>query len=101
MTLKELLEKLKAFDCAALNEIEVSHYFATKGEYGYEEIVEDVMFDTNRKHIVLICKDQEQCLLESKTMVKYEKMEEKLKYLRLLFIAWFILVIIMSIIKCC
>ena len=28
-------------------------------------------------------------------------MEEKLKYLRLLFIAWFILVIIMSIIKCC
>lgn len=59
------------------------------------------MFYTNRKRIVLICKDQEQCLLESKTMVKYEKMEEKLKYLRLLFIAWFILVIIMSIIKCC
>lgn len=35
MTLKELLKKLKAFDCAALNESEVSHYFLTKGAYGY------------------------------------------------------------------
>lgn len=61
----------------ALNESEVSHYFVTKGAYGYEEIVEDVMFDHKRKRIVLICKDQEQCLCESKTMVKYEKIKEK------------------------
>ena len=78
MTLKELLKKLKAFDCAALNESEVSHYFATKGAYGgYEEIVEDVMFDPKRKRIVLICKVPEKCLWESNTMVKYEKMKEK------------------------
>lgn len=77
MTLKELLKKLKAFDCAALNESEVSHYFLTKGAYGYQEIVEDVMFDHKRKRIVLVCKDQEQCLWESNTMVKYEKMKEK------------------------
>ena len=36
MTLKELLKKLKAFDCAALNGGEVSHYFVTKDAYGYE-----------------------------------------------------------------
>lgn len=77
MTLKELLKKLKAFDCAALNESEVSHYFATKGAYGYEEIVEDVMFDPKRKRIVLVCKVPEKCLLESNIMVKYEKMKEK------------------------
>lgn len=49
ITLKELLKKLKAFDCAALNESEVSHYFVTKGAYGYvstdfnsiEELFED------------------------------------------------------------
>ena len=76
MTLKELLKKLKAFDCAALNGSEVSHYFASKG-YGYEEIVEDVMCDPKRNRIVLMCKDPEQCLWDSKTMVKYEERKEK------------------------
>ena len=77
MTLKELLKELKAFDCAALNGGEVSHYFVTKDAYGYEEIVEDVMYDPKRNRIVLICKDPEQCLWDSKTMVKYEEMKEK------------------------
>lgn len=77
MKLKELLKKLKAFDCAALNESEVSHYFVTKDAYGYEEIVEDVMFDPKRKRLVLICKDPEQCLWDSNTMVKYEERKEK------------------------
>jgi len=73
MKLKELLKKLRAFDCDALNESEVSHYFATKLGYGYEEIVEDVEFDPKRKRIVLLCKDPEQCLWDAKTMVKYEE----------------------------
>ena len=77
MKLKELLKKLKAFDCAALNESEVSHYFVTKDAYGYEEIVEDVMFDPKRKRIVLICKDPEKCLWDSNIMVKYEERKEK------------------------
>ena len=77
MKLKELLKKLKAFDCNALNESEVSHYFVTKDAYGYEEIVEDVMFDPKRNRIVLICKDPKQCLWDSKTMVKYEEREEE------------------------
>ena len=77
MKLKELLKKLKAFDCAALNEIEVSHYFVTKDAYGYEEIVEDVMFDPKHKRIVLKCKNPEKCLWDSKTMVKYEVRKEK------------------------
>ena len=77
MTLKELLKKLKAFDCPALNGSEVSHYFSTKLGYGYEEIVEDVMYDQKRNRIVLKCKEPEQCLWDNKTMVKYEERKEK------------------------
>ena len=35
MILKELLKKLKAFDCAALNGGKVSHYFVTKDACGH------------------------------------------------------------------
>lgn len=77
MTLKELLKKLKAFDCAALNGSEVSHYFVSRDAYGYEEIVKDVMYDPKRNRIVLICKDPEQRLWGSTTMVKYEEKKEK------------------------
>jgi hypothetical protein len=55
----------------------VAHYFVSKDTYGYEEIVEDVMYDQKRNRIVLICKDPEQCLWDSKTMVKYEERKKK------------------------
>lgn len=75
MILKDLIKKLKAFDCQALNNKEVAHYFVSKGAYGYEEIVQDVMFDPKNNRIVLICKDPEQKIWDSTIMVKCENDE--------------------------
>ena len=73
MTLKELINKLKAFDCDALNNKEVAHYFVSKNCYSYEEIVNDVYFDPSNNRIVLVCEDPKQKLWDTKNMVSYEE----------------------------
>lgn len=79
MILKDLIKKLKAFDCQALNSKEVTHYsvgyFVSKDVYGYEEIVQDVMFDPKNNRIVLICEDPKQKIWDSAIMVKCENDE--------------------------
>lgn len=72
MVLKEFIKKLKAFDCEALNNKEVSHYFVSKDAYGYEEVITDVMFDPKNNRIVLISEDPKQKLWDSNIMVKHE-----------------------------
>ena len=72
MVLNEFIKKLKAFDCEALDNKEVAHYFVSKGAYGYEEIITDVMFDPKNNRIVLISEDPKQKLWDSKIMVKHE-----------------------------
>ena len=72
MVLKEFIKKLKAFDCEALDNKEVAHYFISKDAYGYEEIITDVMFDPKNNRIVLISEDPKQKLWDSKIMVKHE-----------------------------
>lgn len=72
MVLKEFIKKLKAFDCEALDNKEVAHYFVSKDAYGYEEIITDVMFDPKNNRIVLISEDPKQKLWDSKIMVKHE-----------------------------
>lgn len=75
MILKDLIKKLKAFDCQTLNSKEVAHYFVSKDAYGYEEIVQDVMFDPKNNRIVLICEDPKQKIWDSAIMVKCENDE--------------------------
>lgn len=72
MVLKEFIKKLKAFDCEALNNKEVAHYFVSKDAYGYEEIITDIMFDPKNNRIVLISEDPKQKLWDSEIMIKHE-----------------------------
>lgn len=73
MTLKELIKKLKAFDCEALRDKEVSHYFATDLGYGYEEVVTDVKFDPKNGRIVLSCSKPKSIIWDSNLMLRVEE----------------------------
>ena len=45
MTLDELIKKLQSFNCKALKDKEVAHFFNTELGYCYAEKVIDVTFD--------------------------------------------------------
>lgn len=77
MTLGQLIKKLKAFDCPALRDKEVAHYFVSKNCYGYEEIVTNVSFDPKNGRIVLTCEDPKNKNWDSNIMVSYEDKKQK------------------------
>lgn len=79
MILKNFLKKLKAFDCEALNNKEVAHYFVSSNVNGYEEIVTDVVFDPKNNRIVLICDSPKQKLWDSSGFIKCESNERDRK----------------------
>lgn len=70
MSLGVLIDALKAFDCPAFRDMEVTHYFADKNLYSFKEDVKGVAFDTVNRKIVLICEDPEQFLWDGKNLMK-------------------------------
>lgn len=76
MTLRDFIKRLKAFDCEALRDCEVTHYFLSNSAYGYEEIVMDVTFDPKNGRIVLECEAPVAKLLPD-LMVRYKDKKEK------------------------
>lgn len=70
MKLGELIDALKAFDCPALRDMEVTHYFADKSLYSYKEDVNGVAFDTENKRIVITCDEPESYLWYPKNLMK-------------------------------
>lgn len=54
MKLKELIKKLKGFECDALKDKVVVHRFVTSNGYGYKEEVEDVYFDARNGAFVIV-----------------------------------------------
>lgn len=76
MTLRDFIKRLKAFDCEALRDCEVTHYFADKLAYGYEEKVRDVTFDPKSGRIVLECEPPVAKILPD-LMWRYKDNKEK------------------------
>lgn len=73
MTLKELLKKLKAFDCEALRDKDVVHYFASSNAYSYLERVKDVYFDAEKGRFVIVCEDPVQAQWGNKANITVNK----------------------------
>ncbi|MCR4564816.1 MAG: hypothetical protein K5651_01860 [Bacteroidales bacterium] len=73
MELKELIKKLKAFDCEALRKKDVVHYFVSNGGYSYMENVTSVYFDGEKGRIVLLCDDPVQVLHGHKANITTEE----------------------------
>lgn len=69
MTLKELLKKLKAFDCEALRDKDVVHYFVSSNTYSYLERVKDVYFDGEKGRFVIVCEDPVQAFWGDKANI--------------------------------
>lgn len=69
MTLKDLIRKLKGFDCEALKNKEVVHRFVTKLGYGYKEVVRDVYFDAGTGEFVIITGPEQQSKWDDKANV--------------------------------
>jgi hypothetical protein len=59
MKLKELVKKLKGFECDALKDKVVVHRFVTNNGYGYKEVVEDVYFDARSGEFVIVTGKEE------------------------------------------
>lgn len=69
MNLKELIKKLKQFDCEALSDKEVVHLFVSSNAYGYKEIVEDVVYNASQKMFVIQCSQPQQCNWDEKAII--------------------------------
>lgn len=69
MTLKDLIRKLKGFECEALKDKEVVHRFVTKLGYGYKEVVQDVYFDAGTGDFVIITGREQEAKWDDKANV--------------------------------
>ena len=72
MNLKQLIKKLKAFDCEAIRNKPVVHRFTTSNLYGYIEEIDDVSYDTKHNLIILHTAEPKSNVWDSKTDIKLE-----------------------------
>lgn len=72
MSLKELIEKLKGFNCNALKNKEVAYCFSTKLGYTYKEIVKDVIYDAKNERFEIITGEAESTRADHSCVIMYE-----------------------------
>ena len=73
MTLKELINRLNAFNCEALADKEVAHFFSSSNAYGYKEVIDDVVYNPKNEMFMIKCKDPESCNWDFNNVIKVEQ----------------------------
>lgn len=70
MTLEQLIDKLQAFNCDALKDKEVAHFFMSSGAYTYRENVSDVYYDAKKGMFRIECEEPVGCLYDNDCLIK-------------------------------
>lgn len=71
MSLKELIEKLKGFDCAALNNKEIVYIFSTQYIY-FKVSIEDIIYNATNERFEIITGEPEPTKINDDNVIKYE-----------------------------
>lgn len=70
MKFKEFLKLIKQFDCKALEDKEVEHFFVDSNLYTYKETVIDFAYDKDSDKFTIICDKPESFYFKTTHFIK-------------------------------